>query len=319
MSSRTCRWLTFLLLLFAASPETRAQTLTVVLLGTGSPEPATDRFGPGTLVEAGNQRLLFDAGRGVSQRLWQLPVRLGDINDVFLTHLHSDHTVGLPDFWLTSWLQSPFGRRSSPLRVWGPPGTAALVKGLREAYAADVGARTMAGIPDSAVAIEGRDIEEGVLYDRAGVRVTGFRVDHGNPPIPAFGYRIDYGGRSIVISGDTRFSENLIRFARGADVLIHEVMAAFPEAQGSPAVNRILSSHTSPEDAGRVFAAVNPKLAIYTHVSLVSVPERRASLLETLLPRTRSNYSRRVVIGEDLMTVLIGDTIEIRRRANDRR
>ena len=305
--------LTLTLLLALAPALAHAQALKLVLLGTGSPEPATDRFGPGTLIEAGGQHLLFDAGRGVSQRLWQIPLRLGDINDVFLTHLHSDHTVGLADLWLTGWLQSRFGQRANPLRVWGPPGTVALVEGLRDAYAADVRARTVNGIPDSAVAIEAQEIVEGQVYDRAGLRVTAFQVDHGSPPIPSFGYRIDFGGRSIVISGDTRPSDNLIRFARGADVVVHEVMAAFPEAQASAAVSRVLSSHTSPEQAARVFAAVNPKLAVFTHVSLVSVAERRQALLETVLPRTRSIYSGRVVIGEDLMTVSIGDTIEVRR------
>src|SRR5262245_29369675 len=116
--------LTFILLLTLAPARAEAQSLRLVLLGTGSPEPTVDRFGPATLVEAGGQHLLFDAGRGVSQRLWQIPLRLGEINDVFLTHLHSDHTVGLADLWLTGWLQSRFGQRAMPLRVWGPPGTA---------------------------------------------------------------------------------------------------------------------------------------------------------------------------------------------------
>ena len=310
---------TLLALLLALSSGARAQTLSVTLLGTGSPEPAMDRFGSATLVEAGGQQFLFDAGRGVSQRLWDMNVRLGSLTNVFLTHLHSDHTVGLPDVWLTGWLQFPFGRRASALRVWGPPGTVDFVNGLRTAYAADVRARTPNGIPDSVAAIVGRDIVEGVLYDQGGVRVTGFTVDHGSPPIPSFGYRVDFGGRSVVISGDTRPSDNLIRFARGADLLVHEVMAASPQAAATPAISRILSSHTSPEEAGRIFADVKPKLAVFTHVGLVAMPERRPSLLETLLPRTRNTYGGRVVIGEDLMTFVVGDTIEIRRRESGRR
>jgi ribonuclease Z len=175
MTSSILRCLGFTVLLLAVRAPAPAQTITIVLLGTGSPEPAADRFGPGILVEAGGQRLVFDAGRGVSQRLWQIPARLGEITNVFLTHLHSDHTVGLPDLWLTGWLQFPFGRRASPLRIWGPPGTIALVNGLREAYAADVRARTEAGIPDSAVAIQGNDIEQGVIYDHAGCGSPGLR------------------------------------------------------------------------------------------------------------------------------------------------
>jgi ribonuclease Z len=99
------RRLACVLALLATPAASPAQAVTVVLLGTGSPEPAADRFGPGTLVEAGGHRVLIDAGRGVTQRLWQIPVRIGVITDVFLTHLHSDRTVGLADIWLMGWLQ----------------------------------------------------------------------------------------------------------------------------------------------------------------------------------------------------------------------
>src|SRR5678815_1106385 len=101
------------IVLFAAVPL-HAQALKVTLLGTGRPDPAIDRFGPATLVEAGKITLLFDCGRGASQRLWQLKTPLGKIDALFLTHLHSDHTVGIPDFWLTGWLQTPYGRRTAP-------------------------------------------------------------------------------------------------------------------------------------------------------------------------------------------------------------
>jgi ribonuclease Z len=311
------RCIVFALAALAISKTLCAQAITVVLLGTGSPEPAIDRFGPATLVEAGGQRFLIDAGRGVTQRLWQHSLRIGEISTVFLTHLHSDHTVGLPDLWLSGWLQTRFGRRASPLRVLGPTGTAALVRGLRDAYTGDLRARPESTALDSAAAVEGQDVEEGVVYDRGGVRVTTFNVDHGSPPIPAVGYRVDFGGRSVVVSGDTRPSENLIRFARGADLVVHEVMAFFPEAQSAPATRRIVASHTSPEQAGRVFAAVNPKLAVFTHVSLVAVPERRQTLLDSILPWTRRTHSGRVVIGEDLMTIIVGDTIEVRRRSDN--
>jgi ribonuclease Z len=307
------------LLLLTLSVPSRAQTITVVLLGTGSPEPAVDRFGPATLVDAGGQRFLIDVGRGVTQRLWQLPLRVGQISNVLVTHLHSDHTVGLPDLWLSGWLQTRFGRRTSPLRVLGPTGTAALVQGVREAYAGDIRARPESTALDSAVAIEGRDIDQGVIHDQGGVRVTAFEVEHGNPPIPAVGYRIDFGGHAVVISGDTKPSANLIGFARGADLVVHEVMAAFPEAQSAPATSRIIASHTSPEQAGHVFAALNPRLAVLTHVSLVAVPERRQALLDSILPWTRRAYAGRVIIGEDLMTIIVGDTIEVRRRSDIQR
>ncbi len=111
-------WAIALMLFCYFSP---AQTIKVTLLGTGSPIPAIDRFGPSTLVEAGGQKFLFDCGRGAGMRLWQLQIPLGQIHMLFLTHLHSDHTVGIPDVWLTGWIPAAYGRREIPFEVWGPP------------------------------------------------------------------------------------------------------------------------------------------------------------------------------------------------------
>jgi ribonuclease Z len=155
-----------------------------------------------------------------------------------------------------------------------------------------------------------------LVYDRGGVKITAFAVDHGNPPIPAYGYRLEFGGRSVVISGDTRPSENLVRFAKGADVLVHEVMAAFPDAAGGERVRQLLSSHTSPEEAADIFVKVAPKLAVYTHVSLVTTPENRTALLGTIIPRTRSVYAGPLEIGEDLMTIEVTDTVRVRRKGD---
>ena len=217
------------IVLFAAVPL-HAQALKVTLLGTGRPDPAIDRFGPATLVEAGKITLLFDCGRGASQRLWQLKTPLGKIDALFLTHLHSDHTVGIPDFWLTGWLQTPYGRRTAPLQVLGPEGTRAMMASLKEAYQWDIRVRRDGeGLPPAGIEVDARDIRQGVVYERDGVKVTAFDVDHGGILQPAFGYRIDYGGKSVVISGDTRPNENLVGFSRNADVIIHEVFAARPE------------------------------------------------------------------------------------------
>lgn len=308
--------LIILVIVVGASPLS-AQTLKVTLLGTGGPAPAIDRFGPSTLVEAGNQKLLFDAGRGAAQRLWQVEVPLGQLTGVFLTHLHSDHTVGLPDVWLTGWLPYRYGQRQGPLTVRGPEGTTRLIDELQKAYDADVRLRTAAGTPAAGTAIAARDVAEGVVYEQDGVRVTAFRVEHGaGVDVPALGYRVDHAGRSVVISGDTRPSENLIRFAKGTDVLVHEVMIAGDAAlKDSDVARRVMSSHTSPEDAGKLFARVRPKLAVYTHVGVVAAPARVPELLAAIVPRTRSTYNGRVELGEDLMTIVIGDAVEVRRRA----
>lgn len=296
-----------------ASHRAAAQSMTVTLLGTGHPEPSLDRFGPGTLIEARTQRLLFDAGRGVAQRIWEMAVPVGEIRHVFLTHLHSDHVVGLPDAWLSGWLRTAFGRRTGPLHVYGPTGTRAMVSALRQAYDVDVRQRTD-GAPDSTAEIIGHDIAEGLVHERDEVRVTAFTVDHGNPPIAALGYRIETGGRSVTISGDTRKSENLIRHARQTDVLIHEVMAAGPGAEATPAFRRILDTHTSPEEAADVFSRVQPRLAVFTHVGILSAPALRQEILAGLLKRAQALYPGRLVVGEDRMTITVGDSVRVTRR-----
>ena len=117
---------------------TSSSDFRVTLLGTGVPTPRPDRFGPSTLVEVGNQRLLIDAGRGAAIRLYQVGVPMGSIDALLLTHYHSDHTSGIPDVWLTGWLQSHYGTRTKPLRVLGPVGAKELMSNLQKAYAADI-------------------------------------------------------------------------------------------------------------------------------------------------------------------------------------
>jgi len=285
----------------------------VTLLGTGSPQPRMDRFGPATLVEAGDKILLFDVGRGAATRLVQLGVSLGEIDAVFLTHFHHDHLIGLDDIWMTGWLP-PYGGRQSPMQVWGPTGTRNLLSGLQKTFELNTGVR----IADQGLPLEGVEFtahefaEDSVVYESAGVTVTAFAVDHGELIKPAYGYRVDYGGRAVVISGDTRFDRNLIAAAKGADLLIHEVVLVSDELlKTSEAIRIITAHHTMPEEAGIVFDEVNPKLAVYTHLVSLGSAEIAAEPLENLLPRTRMNYGGPLVIGEDLMRFEIGDTIEI--------
>jgi ribonuclease Z len=307
------------LLLPVASIGAQAPAIKVVLLGTGRPDPTIDRFGPATLVEAGGQTLLFDAGRGVSQRLWQFKIPLGQVHALFLTHLHSDHTVGIPDLWLTGWLPTPFGGRSSPLEVWGPTGTVEMMSDLRKAYQWDIHVRREGEhLPPAGIEVVAHDISEGVLYERQGLKVTAFLVDHGGLLKPAFGYRVDYAGHSVVISGDTRPNENLIRHSAGTDVLVHEVAAVRPELlEKSPTAataRRILGFHSSPEEAGRVFARVRPKLAVFTHVALLTTDRNfQPPTGADVIRRTHMVYAGAVVLGEDLMTIDIGDKVEVRR------
>ena len=196
----------------------------------------------------------------------------------------------------------------SAIQIFGPEGTENMLLNLREAYQAD------SRMTAAADATSTRVVVEGVVYQRNGVTVTAFGVDHAAGSTSAFGYRIEYEGRSLVISGDTRPSENLVRFAQGTDVLIHEVIVARAGVlRASEQANRTFDAHTTPEAAGRIFARVNPKLAVYTHVSLLAGPIARSVLSEEILPRTRSTYAGAVEVGEDLMTIVIGDRVDVRR------
>lgn len=291
----------------ALATVSSAQDFKVTLLGTGNPRPVMSRFGPSILVEAGKEKLLFDCGRGATQRLYQLQIPFTAITGLFLTHLHSDHTVGIPDLWLTGWVMG----RDTPLSVWGPEGTKAMMEHLQEAYAFDVHIRRDVDtkLPGAGAMVVAKDIEEGTVYDSAGVKVTAFLVDHGEIK-PAFGYRIDYGGHSVTLSGDTRPSENLIRFAQGTDVLIHEVIdvAAYgnlAKSDTSEQNKKILGHHTTAEQAGTVFTRVKPRLAVYSHIVPPDVPN--------LVPHTRTTYSGPLEVGEDLMSIEVGDKITVHR------
>jgi ribonuclease Z len=270
-----------------------------------------DRFGPSTLVEVGTEKFLFDAGRGALQRLWQLKIPFGEITGLFLTHLHSDHVVGFPDLWLTGWLGQPWGRRKIPVSVWGPVETKEMMSHLEQAFKFDI--RVRSHYAKEGVAIVAEEFSEGVVYEKNGVKVTAFEVDHGRVK-PAFGFRIDYRGRCVVLSGDTCFNENLIRFAQGADLLVHEVAAAKEELLRKSEVARIvLGNHTPPEEAGKVFARVKPKLAVYSHFVLLSDAAVSELPVDDLVALTRKTYSGPLEVGEDLMTIEVGEKVEVRR------
>ena len=286
----------------------QAPDIRVTLLGTGTPPPVMNRFGPSILVEAGGQKFLFDAGRGALQRLTQLKIRWRDVHGVFLTHLHSDHVVGFPDLWLTGWLVRP--GRDIPLHVWGPRGTKRMMSLLEQAFEYDIRIRLYddRASPDGVV-ILAEDIAEGMVYDKGGVKIMAFEVDH-TPVKPAFGYRIDHAGRSVVLSGDTRVSENLIRHAQGVDLLVHEVAApeTFRRAGTPPERARaVIGHHTTPEQAGEVFSRTKPRLAVYSHIVQPDATE------QDLIPPTRTTYSGPLEVGEDLMVIEVGDRVEVRR------
>lgn len=299
-----------------AAPPSSASQFKVILLGTaGGPTIQPERLGISTLVVAGPEQLLFDAGRGMTFALARLSIRTSTVNKVFLTHLHSDHIVSLPELYLFPWASD--GRRT-PLQIWGPKGTGAMMAHLKDAFAFDIHVRRDVDekLSPDGIKVVTTEISEGVVYEASGVKVTAFLVDHG-PVKPAFGYRVDYNGHSVVLSGDTKPSDNLVRFARGADVLVHELgrpksdpaLIGPPDETlpGGPGITRgqartIANHHTDVEEASRIFQRVNPRLAVFSHAN-----QQRVETLATV----RRGYAGRVEFGSDLMTIDIGSEITV--------
>ena len=276
----------------------------VTLLGSGTPDPSPDRFGPSTLIEAGDQKLLIDVGRGATIRLFQLHIPLSKIDVVFFTHYHSDHTVGMPDLLLTGWLPPAFGHRTQPLHIVGPTGAKTFLDGIANAYNGDIKGREDQHLPPEGVAANVEEFShDGVVHDHAGIKVTAFAVEHIKP---AYGYRIDYDGRSVVLSGDTNFNENVIRHGAGADLVVHEVAGINPDLLKLSAFQTILSLHTTPTQAGTVFARIHPKLAVYTHITQLGTPTAPPPSIADIINETRQTYQGPLVVGEDLMTFDIG-------------
>jgi ribonuclease Z len=292
-----------------------ASTFRVTLLGTGVPIPRPERFGPATLIEAGEHTILIDAGRGATIRMFQIGVPIGQIDALLLTHFHSDHTVGIPDLWLTGWLNGYFGARQKPFHVIGPTGTTELMSHLEAAYSRDLEIR----IEDEKLVrahalITTEEFEaDGIVYEAGDLRIAAFTVDHGVAIKPAYGYRIEYQDRVAVISGDTRYNENVVKFGTGVDLLIHEVAMAPPELCAEPHIQRILNHHTTPQQAGMVFARAKPKLAAYTHLVMLATASIPAPSIQDLIAQTRENYAGPLVVGEDLMSFEISDIIKVQR------
>jgi len=270
-----------------------------VLLGTGSPPPNPRRRGPATLIEHGPERFLVDAGSGVGAQLVQAGVRAYDWPRLLITHHHSDHTIDLGHLLVTRWIVG----QNAPFEIWGPAGTRKQVDLLLDYLAWDIDIRRAHMHDRRPPEMRVTEIEEGKILEVGGVTVSAFLVEHG-PVRPAFGFRFDGGGRSLVVSGDTRPSETLVRWSQGVDCLIHECcdMARtgwFPGC-GWPTLEEkirdLQSYHTPPAEVGRVAADARAKRLVLSHLMPASTPE-------DLLAAASQGYAGPVVVGADLMEV----------------
>ena len=269
----------------------------IVLLGTGTPNPDPARSGPAVAVVVAGTPYLVDAGPGVvrraaaAHRAGIAGLTVDRLSHVFLTHLHSDHTAGLPDLLFTGWTM---GRRM-PLAVYGPAGVEPMMEHLLAAYRQDVRERLEGPEPANATGWRARTetVEPGVVYEDERVTVEAFPVDHGS--WPAFGYRFEVPDRTIVISGDTAAPEKNLAAYRGCDVLIHEVQSSAGLARRSPAWRRYHAAyHTSAHELAEAASQARPGLLILYHQLFHGVSER------ALVEEVRQGYEGRVVSSQDL-------------------
>lgn len=260
----------FLLCAFPFPSMAEGLKTQVVLLGTGSPVPDPERSGPALAVVVNGSSYLVDCGAGCVRQATKAfqergvkALSVSNLKIIFITHLHSDHTLGYPDLILTPW-----DHRDKPLEVYGPKGIRAMTESLLQAYAEDINIRTE-GLQESNPATmtpNVYEIQPGVIFKDANVTVTAFPVKHGSFP-NSFGYKFVTPDRTIVISGDTAPSETVVEQARNADILIHEVYSVAKFAKVSPAIRKYLETfHTSTKQLAEIAGKAKPKLLIPFHM-----------------------------------------------------
>jgi ribonuclease BN (tRNA processing enzyme) len=283
------------------SATARAQTTSrtqVIVLGTGTPIPDPERSGPAVAIVVDSVAYLFDAGTGVVRRA-AAAARLGvtalqapHLGILFLTHLHSDHTMGLNDVMFTPWIQ----RRALPLELYGPPGTARMANSIVEAYSEDIAERLAASAGPIAGAFRANvhEISEGVVYTDARVTIRAFAVPHAGWTY-SFGYRIQTPDKVIVISGDARANPAIVRECNGCDILLHEVYSD-SGFKSIPPLRQIYhaNAHTSATQLGDIATAARPKLLVLYHQLFFGASD------STLTAEVRSRFSGRVVSAKDL-------------------
>ena len=304
MSSKYLRLLSgFIVILSVYSSAFAADNSTtrVVILGTGTPVPMADRTGPGVAVITNGEAYVFDAGGGMVKRATQAWERYDipelypqDIKYLFLTHLHSDHIHDVSELATHRW----WGREQR-LSVYGPKGIADYVKHLTSMAAIEADVRA-AGTPEQLVTdrlgymASATEIEDGIVFSNADITVEAFTVPHGEIK-PAFGYKITTRDKTIVISGDTSYSEALAEKAKGADLLIHEVFSGDRLSQQSEFWQQYHgSSHTSATQVAAVANIARPGLVVLTHILFFN------ATAEEIVAEVKRSYDGDVVVANDL-------------------
>ena len=281
------------------SLSAKAQT-DVILLGTGTPVPDASRSGPSTAVVYNNKAFVFDAGGGMVQKAIEAAEQKGitalyptNIQHVFLTHLHSDHILDISELAATYWW-----RRDDKLSIYGPIGTEKFVTGYYDMLSVDIGLRTSGKQPVKNPTLYQMNVTEytegNIVYQQDGVTIEAFRVPHGDIR-PAFGYKVTTPDKVVVISGDTAYSEQMKTIAKGADVLVHEVISEQGLSKLSAFWQKYHStSHTKTGELAQIASEAQPKLLVLSHILHYSAP------VESVLDEVQAGYNGKVVIGNDL-------------------
>lgn len=272
----------------------------VILLGTGTPVPSAERAGPGLAVVHDDRAYIFDLGHGSVQRMIQASKTKGiealyptNVTQVFISHLHSDHTLDYPELAATYWW-----RRQQPLRAIGPAGLQAMTDGYYEMLAADIKLRTSGSAPVANPDFYRVDVteiaEDGIVFEENGVTVEAFTVPHGDIE-PAYGYKITTPDKTVVFSGDTAYSEVLAEKARGVDVLVHEVISEEGLATQPPQWQAYhTAAHTRTSDLAKIANEARPGVLVLTHILTYGAP------IESAKTEIEALYDGEVVLGNDL-------------------
>jgi len=263
----------------------------VILLGTGTPNIDPDRSGPSVAIVVGKSTYIVDFGPGVVRRAIAAGIKSTSLTRAFLTHLHSDHTIGYPDLIFTPAVVG----RNEPLEVYGPKGLGDMTQHIQEAYKEDVRERFDGLEPSikSGYTVNAHEIREGTIYQDGHVEVEAFRVDHGS--LEAYGFKFITSDKTIVVSGDSRPSSNLIKNAIGCDILIHEVYSAEGLKERPEEWIKYHSSvHTSTYELAEIANKTKPALLVLYHQLIWKRNE------EQLLAEISDKYKGKLVSGKDL-------------------
>ena len=297
------------LFLIILSTNIYADIIKITILGSGTPRVSIDRFSQSILVEHKSDKFLFDAGRGALVRLYQSRILPNEINNIFFTHLHSDHILGFSDILMTGWIY----QRQVPLNIFGPPGTNNFINSTIKSYEEDIKVRSL---PPENLDINNLKsnvniIFDGYTYKENGLTIEAFAVKH-EPFTYAYGFKIYNNKYCMVISGDTTYSEQVIEQAKNCDILIHEIAHASEHTlKKYPKVKGVISYHSDAYQVSQIINTVKPRLTILNHVLSLD-----GSSDDEILNEIKKNTNHKVIIAKDLMTIDLKDEIYIYKQKN---